>query len=106
MYTICYVFALILNNNYMSHKKAGSSTSLGRDSISKRLGVKKFDGQIVKKGDVIVKQRGTKFHPGLGVIKGGDDTIQSTKDGKVKFYLIKKTKFNNKQKKDRYISVE
>lgn len=90
----------------MSHKKAGSSTALGRDSIAKRLGVKKFDGEIVKKGDVIVKQRGTKFHPGSNVIKGGDDTIQSIKDGKVKFHLVRKTKFNNVQTRDRYISVE
>lgn len=90
----------------MSHKKAGSSTALGRDSIAKRLGVKKFDGETVKEGDVIVKQRGTKFHPGANVIKGGDDTIQSTKKGKVKFHLVRKTKFNNTQKRDRYISVE
>ena len=90
----------------MSHKKAGSSTALGRDSIAKRLGVKKFDGETVKKGDVIVKQRGTKFHPGSNVIKGGDDTIQATKEGKVKFHLVRKTKFNNQQKRDRYISVE
>lgn len=90
----------------MSHKKAGSSTALGRDSIAKRLGVKNFDGQVVKTGNIIVRQRGTKFHAGDNVIKGGDDTLVATKDGKVKFHLVKKTKFNNKVKRDRYISVK
>lgn len=90
----------------MSHKKAGSSTALGRDSIAKRLGVKKFDGEVVKPGNIIVRQRGTKFHPGENVIKGGDDSLVATKDGKVKFHVIKKMKFNNKTTRDRYISVK
>ena len=90
----------------MAHKKGQGSVKNGRDSESKRLGLKRADGQVVPAGNIVVRQRGTKFHPGLGVVKGGDDTIQSTKDGKVKFHLIKKTKFNNKQQRDRYISVE
>ena len=90
----------------MAHKKGQGSVKNGRDSESKRLGLKRADGQVVPAGNILVRQRGTKFHPGLGVVKGGDDTIQSTKDGKVKFHLIKKTKFNNKQQRDRYISVE
>lgn len=69
----------------MAHKKAGGSTSLGRDSISKRLGVKKFGGQKVSIGNIIIRQRGTKYRPGKNVRIGRDDTIYSLKDGTVKF---------------------
>lgn len=69
----------------MAHKKAGGSTSLGRDSASKRLGVKIFGGQKVATGNVIIRQRGTKYVPGKNVRIGGDDTIYSLKDGVVKF---------------------
>lgn len=69
----------------MAHKKAGGSTRNGRDSISKRLGVKIFGGQEVVAGNIIVRQRGTRFHPGLNVGIGKDDTLFAKADGKVKF---------------------
>jgi len=69
----------------MAHKKGMGSTRNGRDSISKRLGVKKYAGQIVKSGNIIVRQRGTHFHPGYNVKRGGDDTLFAMKDGKVVF---------------------
>lgn len=69
----------------MAHKKAGGSTRNGRDSESKRLGVKKFGGELVKPGNIIVRQRGTKFHPGKNVGIGNDHTIFSLIDGNVKF---------------------
>ena len=69
----------------MSKTKGGGSTRNGRDSQSKRLGVKVFDGTAVKAGAIIVRQRGTKFHPGENVGRGGDDTLFATAEGKVKF---------------------
>jgi large subunit ribosomal protein L27 len=69
----------------MSKTKGGGSTRNGRDSQSKRLGVKRFDGQIVTAGTIIVRQRGTRIHPGENVGRGGDDTLFATSDGKVKF---------------------
>lgn len=69
----------------MSKTKGGGSTRNGRDSESKRLGVKAFDGTAVSAGSILVRQRGTKFHPGLNVGRGGDDTLFATSDGVVKF---------------------
>lgn len=69
----------------MAHKKGGGSTRNGRDSNSKRLGVKKFGGEFVKGGTIIMRQRGTKIHPGTNVGIGGDDTLFSKIDGYVKF---------------------
>ncbi|MDT8428467.1 MAG: 50S ribosomal protein L27 [Pseudomonadales bacterium] len=69
----------------MAHKKAGGSTSNGRDSISKRLGVKKFGGEQVLAGNIIVRQRGTRFHPGVNVGLGKDHTLFATAHGTVKF---------------------
>ncbi|MDO9318062.1 MAG: 50S ribosomal protein L27 [Gammaproteobacteria bacterium] len=69
----------------MAHKKAGGSTSNGRDSQSKRLGVKRFGGENVLAGNIIVRQRGTHFHPGVNVGLGKDHTIFATVHGKVKF---------------------
>ncbi len=69
----------------MAHKKAGGSTRNGRDSESKRLGVKKFGGEQVRAGNIIVRQRGTKFHPGLNVGCGRDHTLFATADGVVRF---------------------
>ena len=69
----------------MAHKKGVGSTDNGRDSISKRLGVKLFGGQSAKAGNIIVRQRGTKYHPGLNVGMGKDHTIFSLIDGHVKF---------------------
>ncbi len=69
----------------MAHKKAGGSSKNGRDSHSKRLGVKLFGGQTVSAGSIIVRQRGTKFHPGANVGRGGDDTLFAKTEGVVKF---------------------
>ena len=69
----------------MSKTKGGGSTRNGRDSQSKRLGVKRFDGQIVHAGTILVRQRGTRIHPGENVGKGGDDTLFSLVEGTVKF---------------------
>ncbi|HEY9199350.1 MAG TPA: 50S ribosomal protein L27 [Gammaproteobacteria bacterium] len=69
----------------MAHKKAGGSTRNGRDSESKRLGVKRYGGQQVVSGNIIVRQRGTHFHPGLNVGLGKDHTLFATTDGKVRF---------------------
>jgi large subunit ribosomal protein L27 len=69
----------------MSKTKGGGSTRNGRDSNSQRLGVKAFDGEHLTAGSIIVRQRGTKFHPGRNVAKGGDDTLFATAEGKVKF---------------------
>lgn len=69
----------------MAHRKAGGSTALGRDSQSKRLGVKLYAGQQVKSGGIIVRQRGTKYHPGNNVQRGSDDTLFAVKDGVVEF---------------------
>jgi len=69
----------------MAHKKGVGSTRNGRDSQSKRLGVKKADGQSVLAGNILVRQRGTHIHPGEGVGKGADDTLFALVDGKVRF---------------------
>lgn len=69
----------------MAHKKGMGSTRNGRDSEAKRLGVKKFGGEAVKAGNIIVRQRGTKFHPGNNVGIGSDDTLFALIDGNVKF---------------------
>ncbi len=69
----------------MAHKKGGGSTKNGRDSESKRLGVKRFGGEMVRSGNIIVRQRGTKFHPGTNVGIGKDDTLFATADGIVTF---------------------
>lgn len=69
----------------MAHKKGVGSSRNGRDSNSKRLGVKVADGQSILAGGIILKQRGTKFHPGVNVRRGGDDTLFATSDGVVQF---------------------
>jgi large subunit ribosomal protein L27 len=70
----------------MAHKKGGGSSRNGRDSTSKRLGVKAFGGETVSAGSVIVRQRGTRIHPGEGVGKGGDDTLFALRDGTIEFH--------------------
>jgi len=69
----------------MAHKKGGGSTKNGRDSESKRLGIKRSGGQMVKAGEIIVRQRGTKFHPGENVGRGKDDTLFAKSEGTVSF---------------------
>ena len=69
----------------MAHKKGAASTRNGRDSNAKRLGVKRFGGQQVGAGDILVRQRGTHFHPGVNVGRGGDDTLFALSEGTVEF---------------------
>lgn len=69
----------------MAHKKGASSTRNGRDSNAQRLGVKRFGGQVVGAGEIIVRQRGTHFHPGVNVGRGGDDTLFALANGSVEF---------------------
>lgn len=76
---------LKLDLQFFASKKGVGSTKNGRDSISKRLGVKKGDGQVVKAGNILVRQRGTKIHPGTNVGIGSDDTLFATANGVVKF---------------------
>ena len=82
----------------MAHKKAGGSTRNGRDSHSKRLGVKRFGGEVVLAGNIIVRQRGTQFHPGTNVGIGRDHTLFATANGQVKFE-------EKGRDKRRYVSV-
>ena len=77
----------------MAHKKGGGSTRNGRDSESKRLGVKAFGGEPVGAGAIIVRQRGTKVHPGPGVGRGGDDTLFALVPGVVEFYRSRGRRF-------------
>lgn len=81
-----------LNIQLFAHKKGMGSTKNGRDSESKRLGVKKGDGQAVLAGNILVRQRGTKIHPGINVARGSDDTLFALVSGKVKFERIDKTR--------------
>lgn len=74
-----------LNLQFFAHKKGQGSTSNGRDSEAKRLGAKRADGQFVKAGNILYRQRGTKIHPGNNVGRGGDDTLFALVDGTVKF---------------------
>ena len=69
----------------MAHKKGVGSTKNGRDSMSKRLGPKRADGQYVLAGNILVRQRGTKIHPGINVSKGSDDTLFALKSGRVRY---------------------
>jgi large subunit ribosomal protein L27 len=90
----------------MAHKKAGGSTDLGRDSISKRLGVKIFGGQLARAGQIIIRQRGARYRAGDGVRRGGDDTLYAAHDGVVKFSKKKLSKFTGALKKTAIVSVE
>jgi large subunit ribosomal protein L27 len=89
----------------MAHRKAGGSTELGRDSVSKRLGVKLFGGQKVQTGQIIIRQRGTKFHPGKNVKRAEDDTLFALSDGVVKFMEKKIHSFTGKLEKRTFVSV-
>lgn len=76
---------LRISMQFFAHKKGVGSTKNGRDSMSKRLGPKRADGQLVLAGNILVRQRGTKIHPGTNVGKGKDDTLFALVDGKVRF---------------------
>ncbi len=89
----------------MAHTKAKGSTKLGRESESKRLGVKLFAGEKAQPGAIIIRQRGTKYHPGLNVRIGSDDTIYAVKTGVVKFTDKRKTHFDGKRKVVKVVNV-
>ena len=86
----------------MAHKKAGGSSRNGRDSESKRLGVKRYGGQLVLAGNILVRQRGTQFHPGMGVGLGRDHTLFALVDGQVEF----STKGPNKRRTVSIVAAE
>jgi large subunit ribosomal protein L27 len=90
----------------MAHKKAGGSTALGRDSQAKRLGVKCYDGEIVKAGNILVRQRGYEVRPGQNVDSGKDHTLFSLIDGVVKFSQKKIKKYNGDLIKTKFIQVQ
>ena len=83
---------LKLSLQFFAHKKGVGSTKNGRDSESKRLGAKRADGQSVLAGNILVRQRGTKIHPGINVKKGSDDTLFAVANGRVKFERVGKDK--------------
>lgn len=89
----------------MAHTKSGGSTKLGRDSASKRLGVKVNDNQAVKSGEIILRQRGTHFMPGRFVARAGDDTLYALKPGVVKFLSRKKTNFDGSRRFVKVVTV-
>ncbi|MFH0951466.1 MAG: 50S ribosomal protein L27 [bacterium] len=89
----------------MAHKKAGGSSRLGRDSAGRRLGVKANQGQTVKGGQIIIRQRGTKYHVGKNVKRGTDDTLYATVAGVVKFTTKKVEKFTGALKKATIVNV-
>ncbi|TSC76737.1 MAG: 50S ribosomal protein L27 [Parcubacteria group bacterium Gr01-1014_33] len=89
----------------MAHTKSAGSTKYGRDSQPKYLGVKKFDGEIVKPGDILIRQRGARFFPGRGVKRGGDDTLYAISAGSVKFTTHRKTRFDGSRRFAKVINV-
>jgi large subunit ribosomal protein L27 len=90
---------------FMAHTKSSGTTKLGRDSESKRLGVKLHDGQKVVIGNILVRQRGSRYIPGLGVRKGNDDTLYAVKEGVVKFATKRKMKFDRRRREVKVVSV-
>lgn len=90
----------------MAHTKALGSTKLGRDSVAKRLGVKINDGAKVRVGEIIIRQRGTKYLAGANVARAGDDTFYAKKNGVVKFMTKTKTKFDGSRRKATLVAVQ
>ncbi len=90
----------------MAKTKTAGTVKTGRDSRPKYLGVKVYSGQKVKSGNVIIKQRGSRFLPGKNVKKGRDDTLYAEKEGTVKYLTKRKTGFNGKQRKTKVVTVE
>ncbi|MFA6254743.1 MAG: 50S ribosomal protein L27 [Patescibacteria group bacterium] len=89
----------------MAHKKAGGSTSLGRDSQAKRLGTKLYEGQFAQAGSILIRQRGTKIRPGQNVKRGEDDTLYAAISGLVKFNRKKIKKFTGKLEWAQFVNV-
>lgn len=90
----------------MAHKKAAGSTQLGRDSISKRLGVKIYGGQPARAGEIIIRQRGTRYRAGVNVRQGGDDTLYAAVDGIVNFAIKKAKRFTGALKNITTVSIK
>lgn len=90
----------------MAHKKAGGSTQLGRDSHSKRLGVKIFSGQPVSAGQIIIRQRGTRYRAGEGVRRAGDDTLYAAADGMVHFARRQVRTFTGRLKEVTFVGIK
>jgi len=89
----------------MAHTKSSGAGKYGRDSQPKYLGVKKFAGERVKTGDILVRQRGTKFLPGIGVRRAGDDTLFALREGIVKFLTKRKTRFDGSKRSVKVINI-
>lgn len=90
----------------MAHKKAGGSTRLGRDSHSKRLGVKVFSGQPAKAGEIIIRQRGTRYRAGVNVRQGADDTLYAATDGLVQFTRRKLRTFTGARRRATIVGIK
>ena len=90
----------------MAHTKSGGSTKLGRESEAKRLGVKRQEGQAVKAGEILIRQRGTKYLPGRNVARGRDDTLYALKAGIVKFLSKKKIRFDGNRRSAKIVAVK
>ena len=99
------VLLVILGSN-MAHTKSGGSTKLGRDSAGRRLGVKKNHGERVLPGQIILRQRGTRYLNGENVGRGGDDTLYALKEGVVKYSSKKKIKFDGRKRAVKVIAIE
>lgn len=89
----------------MAHTKSAGAAKYGRDSQPKYLGVKRSDGEKVNIGDIVIRQRGTKFLAGIGIRRGGDDTLFAMREGVVKFRNIRKTRFDGSVRKAKTVSV-
>lgn len=96
----------ILSSEFMAHTKAGGSTKNLRDSKSKRLGVKRYAGEVVNAGEILVRQRGTKFIPGKNVRRGADDTLYAAVEGVVKFLSRNKVKFDGNKRAVKVVEIE
>ena len=89
----------------MAHTKSAGAAKYGRDSQPKYLGVKKSDGAAVKPGDILIRQRGTKFVAGAGTRQGGDDTLYAVSKGTVKFRTLRKTRFDGSRRQVKMVTV-
>lgn len=89
----------------MAHVKSGGSTKLGRDSESKRLGVKRYAGELVGPGMILIRQRGTKYTAGRGVRRGGDNTLYALREGTVRFTGRSKPKFDGTRRKIQVVEI-
>ena len=90
----------------MAHTKSGGSTKLGRESASKRLGVKRQDGELVKAGEILIRQRGTRYFPGANVLKAKDDSLYAAKTGILKFLTKKKARFDGSNHKVKVLAIQ